>query len=152
ELEAFAAFGSDLDRASQAQLARGERMVELLKQPAYSPYPVERQVVSLWAGTTGELDDVPVADIRRFEAEFLDFVDHQHEDIVRVIRETGKLSDDAIEQLKKAIGAFKGQFQTAEGKPLKEEAAEAMDAGEVGQEKVTRYQQRPPAPAGSGQG
>jgi F-type H+-transporting ATPase subunit alpha len=152
ELEAFAAFGSDLDRASQAQLARGARMVELLKQPAYSPFPVERQVVSLWAGTTGELDDVPVADIRRFEAEFLDFVEHEHEDILKVIRETGALGDDTVEQLRKAIGALKSRFQTAEGKPLKEAEAEAMDAGEVGQEKVTRYQQRPPASAAGKQG
>ena len=67
ELEAFAAFGSDLDKASKAQLARGARLVELLKQPQYSPFPVERQVVSIWAGTTGQLDDVPVEDIRRFE-------------------------------------------------------------------------------------
>jgi F-type H+-transporting ATPase subunit alpha len=146
ELEAFAAFGSDLDRASQAQLARGARMVELLKQPAYSPYPVERQVVSVWAGTTGELDDVPVGDIRRFETEFLDYLTHQQEDILNVIRETGQLGDDTVEQLKKAIGAFKRQFQTAEGKPLvREDEPEAMEADEVGQEKVTRYQQQRPS-------
>ncbi len=72
DLEAFAAFASDLDAASRAQLDRGERLVELLKQPQYSPFPVERQVVSIWAGTGGHLDDVPVADIRRFETEFLD--------------------------------------------------------------------------------
>ena len=68
ELEAFAAFASDLDRASRAQLERGARLVELLKQPNYSPYPVEEQVVSVWAGTEGKLDDIPVGDIRRFEA------------------------------------------------------------------------------------
>ena len=78
ELEAFAAFGSDLDTASKAQLERGARLVELLKQPQYAPFPVERQVVSIWAGTTGSLDDVPVADIRRFEAEFLDYVGREH--------------------------------------------------------------------------
>src|SRR5512147_2516934 len=72
ELEAFAAFGSDLDKASKDQLERGARLVELLKQPQYSPMPIERQVVSLWAGTTGNLDEVPVEDVRRFEAEFLD--------------------------------------------------------------------------------
>jgi F-type H+-transporting ATPase subunit alpha len=154
ELEAFAAFGSDLDKASQDQLARGARMVELLKQPAYSPFPVQRQVVSLWAGTTGELDDVPVNDIRRFEAEFLDFVDSEHRAVLDVIRETGKLEDDTAEQLKKAIAAFKRQFQTAEGKSLAKEAEpDAMDAEDVGQEKVTRYQQRPPAQQrGSGAG
>src|SRR6266542_5375956 len=85
ELEAFAAFGSDLDKASQDQLARGARMVELLKQPQYSPYPVERQVVSLWAGITGELDIVPVPDIRRFEAEFLDYVGREHRGIYDAI-------------------------------------------------------------------
>jgi F-type H+-transporting ATPase subunit alpha len=154
ELEAFAAFGSDLDKASQDQLARGARMVELLKQPAYSPFPVQRQVVSLWAGATGELDDVPVNEIRRFEAEFLDFVEHEHSDILDVIRDTGTLSDDATEQLKKAIATFKGQFQTADGQPLiKEAEPEPMDAQDVGRETVTRYQRpaaqpRPPADAG----
>jgi F-type H+-transporting ATPase subunit alpha len=150
ELEAFAAFGSDLDKASQDQLARGARMVELLKQPAYSPYPVQRQVVSLWAGISGELDDVPVNDIRRFEAEFLDHIDHEHRDLLDVIRETGALNDDTVDQLKKAITAFKRQFQTADGTPLVKEAeAEAMDANEVGQETVTRYQRsRPQPPAG----
>ncbi len=77
ELEAFAAFGSDLDAASKAQLERGRRMVELLKQGQYAPYPVEDQVVSIWAGTNGKLDDVPVADIRRFERELLDYLDRE---------------------------------------------------------------------------
>src|SRR5205823_7111156 len=76
ELEAFAAFGSDLDKASQDQLARGARMVELLKQPASSPFSTDREVVSIWAGTTGKLDDVDVADIRPFEKAFLDYVAH----------------------------------------------------------------------------
>jgi F-type H+/Na+-transporting ATPase subunit alpha len=146
ELEAFAAFGSDLDKASQDQLARGARMVELLKQPAYSPFPVSRQVVSVWAGTTGELDIVPVADIRRFETEFLDHLDHEHEGILSGIAQTGQLGDDQADELKRAMDSFKRQFQTAEGKSLaREEDFEAMDSGEVGQEKVTRYQQRPPA-------
>src|SRR5207237_1226069 len=79
ELEAFAAFGSDLDKASKAQLERGARLVELLKQPQYAPFSVERQVVSVWAGTTGQLDDVDVADVRRFETDFLDFVGREHE-------------------------------------------------------------------------
>ena len=81
ELEAFSAFGSDLDKASKAQLERGARLVELLKQPQYTPYPVERQVVSIWAGTSGALDDVPVADVSKFEREFLDYVGHQHKGI-----------------------------------------------------------------------
>src|SRR5437016_7738198 len=88
ELESFAAFGSDLDKASQDQLARGARLVELLKQPQYSPYRVERQVVSIWAGTSGELDVVPVPDIRRFEAEFLDYVAREHKGIYDAILQT----------------------------------------------------------------
>ena len=83
ELEAFSAFGSDLDRASKRQLERGARLVELLKQPQFSPFPVERQVVSIWAGTTGNLDDIPVADIHRFEA---DFLDHLGRDTARDLR------------------------------------------------------------------
>jgi F-type H+-transporting ATPase subunit alpha len=147
ELEAFSAFGSDLDKASQDQLARGARLVELLKQPQYSPFPVEHEVVSIWAGTTGELDIVPVGDIRRFEREFLEFVGREHRGIYDAILQTGKLEDDTVEQLKQAIGAFKTQFQTSSGEALvvNEPAAEAMDAGEVGQETVKRY--RPPRPA-----
>jgi F-type H+/Na+-transporting ATPase subunit alpha len=151
ELEAFAAFGSDLDKASQDQLARGARLVELLKQPAYSPFPVARQVASVWAGTTGELDVVPVADIRRFETEFLEFLDREHEGILSGIAQSGQLGDDQVDELKRAMDAFKRQFQTSEGKPLAREGEyEAMDSDEVGQEKVTRYQQRPPAPAQGG--
>ena len=147
ELEAFSAFGSDLDKASQDQLARGARLVELLKQPQYSPFPVEHEVVSIWAGTTGELDDVPVADIRKFEREFLDYVGREHRGIYDAILQTRKLDDDTIEALKKAIAAFKREFQTSDGKSLvvNEAEAEAMQAGDVGQEKVTRYKQPRPA-------
>src|SRR5918995_2794565 len=145
DLEAFAAFGSDLDKASQDQLARGARLVELLKQPQYSPYPVEREVVSIWAGTTGELDVVPVSDIRRFEAEFLDHIGREQPGIYDAILQTGRLEDETVERLKAAIAEFKQQFQTLEGQPLVKEAeAEAMDAAEVGQEKVTRYQRTKP--------
>ena len=98
ELEAFSAFGSDLDKASQDQLARGARLVELLKQPQYSPFPVEHEVVSIWAGTTGELDIVPVADIRRFEREFLDYVGREHKGIYDAILQTGKLEQDTVER------------------------------------------------------
>jgi F-type H+/Na+-transporting ATPase subunit alpha len=149
ELEAFSAFGSDLDKASQDQLARGARLVELLKQPQYSPYPVEQEVVSIWAGTSGELDVVPVADIRKFEREFLDYVGREHRGIYDAILQTGKLEDDTVEALKKAITAFKKEFQTSEGEPLviNEPDVEALDADEVGREKVTRY--RPPQPSKS---
>jgi len=154
ELEAFSAFGSDLDPASKAQLARGERLVELLKQPQYSPFPVEREVVSLWAGTTGELDVVPVADIRRFESEFLDYVAREHKGIYDTIVESGKLEDDTVEELKKAIEAFKKQFQTGSGDDLKlnEPDAEAMDADEVGQEKVKKYTKKDSAEKKPAQG
>jgi F-type H+-transporting ATPase subunit alpha len=140
DLEAFAAFGSDLDKASQDQLARGARLVELLKQPQYSPFPVERQVVSLWAGTSGELDIVPIPEIRRFETEFLDYVGREHKGIYDAILQTGKLEDETIEQLKKVIKEFKKQFQTSAGEPLiKEAEPKPMEADEVGREKVTRY-------------
>src|SRR5881275_3223015 len=111
ELEAFSAFGSDLDKASKAQLERGARLVELLKQPQYGPFSVERQVVSMWAGTSGELDDVPVQDIRRFEAEFLDFLGSKHQGIFDAITSTGKLEDSTIEQLEQAIAEFSKSFQ-----------------------------------------
>jgi F-type H+/Na+-transporting ATPase subunit alpha len=118
ELEAFAAFGSDLDAASKAQLERGSRLVELLKQGQYQPQSMEREAVSVWAGTSGNLDDVPVEDIRRFDAEFLDHVDRNHGAIYETIRSTTDLSDDSISQLEAAIGAFKKQFRTAAGNSL----------------------------------
>jgi len=150
ELEAFSAFGSDLDQASQDQLARGSRLVELLKQPQYSPFPVERQVVSIWAGTSGELDVVPVSEIRKFEREFLDYVGHNHAGIYDAILQTGKLEDDTVEALKRAMDQFKHQYQTSEGKQLivNEPEVEAMEADEVGQEKVTRYRQPQVSAAG----
>ncbi|HJW21452.1 MAG TPA: F0F1 ATP synthase subunit alpha [Candidatus Limnocylindrales bacterium] len=144
ELEAFAAFGSDLDKASKDQLERGARLVELLKQPQYSPMPIERQVVSLWAGTTGNLDEVPVEDIRRFEAEFLDYVGRDQPEIYDAILGTGDLSDDTVAVLQKAIDTFKTQFQTSSGQPLVNEApVPPMDRGDVGQEKITRHRRTP---------
>ena len=116
ELEAFAAFGSDLDAASKAQLERGARMVELLKQGQYSPYSVERMAVSIWAGTTGKMDSIPVADIRRFEAEFLDYISHSHASIFEVISSTRELSDDTVAVLEKAVESFKAQFSASAGK------------------------------------
>jgi F-type H+-transporting ATPase subunit alpha len=115
ELEAFAAFGSDLDAASKAQLERGARLVELLKQPQYQPQAMEREVVSVWAGTTGQLDDVPVEDIRRFDAEFLAYVDRSAPGIMAGIRDTTDLSDDAVSELERSITEFKKQFTTSAG-------------------------------------
>jgi len=142
ELEAFSAFGSDLDKASRAQLDRGARLVELLKQAQFAPFPVERQVVSVWAGTSGQLDDVPVQDIRKFEREFLDHVAHRHGGVYEGIVGTGQLSEAAIEELEKAIADFKKTFETHEGKPI-DTAADAMDEDERGQEKVTAHRKAP---------
>ncbi|MCH2429253.1 MAG: F0F1 ATP synthase subunit alpha [Acidimicrobiales bacterium] len=108
ELESFAAFGSDLDAVSQAQLDRGYRLTELLKQGLNSPLLVEEQVVSIWAGTRGHLDGVDVSDVGRFEADLLDWFQTRHADVLAGIRETGKIDDeDAFEA---AIAAFAEQF------------------------------------------
>ncbi|MET8383901.1 F0F1 ATP synthase subunit alpha [Streptosporangium canum] len=140
DLEAFASFASDLDAASKAQLERGQRLVELLKQPQYSPFPVEKEVVSIWAGTTGELDDVPVEDIRRFETDFLDYLSRESKGIFDSIRETKELSDDTVTALKDAITEFKKSFETSSGELLvNEEPVAALAAGEVGQEKITKH-------------
>ena len=136
ELEAFAAFGSDLDAASKAQLERGARMVELLKQGQYSPYSLERQVVSIWAGTTGKLDSVAVADIRRFESELLDFIGREHKDVFNVISETRELSDDTVAALEKIVATFKTMFKPSVAPAVQDTDAEALD--EVGQETITR--------------
>src|SRR3954469_20491195 len=156
ELEAFSAFGSDLDKASKAQLERGARLVELLKQPQYTPYSVERQVVSMWAGTSGQLDDVPVQDVRRFERDFLEYVAHQHKGVFETIVQSGQLSDDTIESLKSAISDFKKQFETASGDPIgeKEHPAKPMEEGEEGQETVQakKKSKKKPKPAEQQQG
>jgi F-type H+/Na+-transporting ATPase subunit alpha len=144
ELEAFAAFGSDLDKASKAQLDRGARLVELLKQPQSSPFPIEREVVSIWAGTTGALDDVPVADIRRFERELHDYIQHNNKQIFDTILETGQLPDDTVEELNKAVTEVKQQFRTSEQVAAEEDEAEAMNADDVGQHTVTRVRPAPP--------
>jgi F-type H+-transporting ATPase subunit alpha len=139
DLEAFASFASDLDAASLAQLERGARLVELLKQPQHSPYPVEKEVIAVWMGTTGQLDDVPLGDVRRFESEFLDFLSRGYSGLLDGIRETGQLDDDTLTALKDAITEFKKNFQLSTGELLLEdEPAEALDEGEVEQEKITR--------------
>jgi F-type H+-transporting ATPase subunit alpha len=138
ELEAFASFSSDLDASSRATLDRGQRLVELLKQGQYSPYPVEREVVSIWLGTTGRLDQVPVPEVRRFEREFLDFVGRNYNGVYDEIRTSKQLGDDAVSSLEKAVEDFYGQFTTSDGESLRvnEPEAEAMDASERGQETV----------------
>jgi F-type H+/Na+-transporting ATPase subunit alpha len=146
DLEAFAAFASDLDAASRAQLDRGARLVELLKQPQYSPFPVEDQVVSLWAGTTGQLDDVPVEDIRRFEAEFIDYLRRSYGGLMTAIRETKDLTDDNVATLKEATDRFRRTFEVTGGQLLvADEGVTALGDDEEKQEAVVRY--APPAPA-----
>ena len=109
-MEAFAMFASDLDPASRAQLAKGARLVELLKQKSASPFPIEEQVVSIWAGTTGQLDSIKVEDVRTFEAEFLDYLRREKKGLLDGIRETGKFDDDSRSGLEEAVKAFKVQF------------------------------------------
>jgi F-type H+-transporting ATPase subunit alpha len=138
ELEAFAAFGAEnLDATSRRQLERGARLTELLKQPQYTPMPVEEQVVSIFLGTRGHLDEVPVVDVRRFEAEFLAFIRHHHPGILEGIRETKEFSDDTEQQVVAAVAEFKKQFTTSEGTTLGQEAeAEAMDEEDVERESI----------------
>src|SRR6266851_1210592 len=141
DLEAFASFASDLDAASRAQLDRGARLVELLKQGQYRPYPVERQVVSIWAGTTGMLDDVPVEDVGRFEREFLDYIQRERPGIYDSIRETRQLSDDTASALKEAIEDFRKGFTVSGGELLliEEEPAEPIAESEIEQDTVKKY-------------
>jgi F-type H+-transporting ATPase subunit alpha len=112
-LAAFAQFGSDLDKASQAQLNRGQRLVELLKQDQYSPLPVEKQVISIYAGVNGHLDDLPVNDVRRFEAELISFVENTQGDLLQSIRDKKELSNEIKQGLDSVIKEFKQRF-TAE--------------------------------------
>ena len=137
ELEAFAAFGSDLDAASKAQLERGARMVELLKQGQYSPFSVAQEVASIWAGTTGKLDKIPVADIRRFEAEFLEFLARDRKAVIDVIESTKELTDDTVAALTEAITAFTDRFVSSEAKALEEKAADALTGENT--EQITRF-------------
>ena len=141
ELEAFAAFASDLDAASRAQLDRGARLVELLKQGQYAPYPVEEQVASLWAGGNGYLDDVPVEDVGRFETDFLEYLRRDHGGILQTIRESRDLADDTVTALKDAIEDFRKGFETSSGELLsgEDEPAEALEHED--QEKIAKRRQ-----------
>ena len=129
-MQAFAMFASDLDAATRAQLTRGERLMELLKQPQYTPYPVAEQVASVWAGTKGYLDDLDVADVLPFEAAFLDHL-RRNTDILDTIESTGQLTDETEEALVKAVEAFRRTFASGEqilgaqvAEPEEEPAAE----------------------------
>jgi F-type H+-transporting ATPase subunit alpha len=136
-LEAFAMFASDLDAASRQQLARGARLMELLKQPQYSPFPVEEQTVSVWAGTSGKLDEVPVEDILRFEAELLEHL-RRNTTILTTIRETNKLEDDTVAELEKEVTKFKKSFATKAGASLSSNTSEVLEEEDVNQEKIVK--------------
>ncbi|MGN7189756.1 MULTISPECIES: F0F1 ATP synthase subunit alpha [unclassified Curtobacterium] len=136
-LEAFAMFASDLDQASRRQLDRGARLTELLKQPQYSPYPVEEQVVSIWAGTNGKLDEVPVSDVLRFESELLEHL-RRNSDVLTTLRETNQLSDDTVAAMEREIDAFTKGFQTSDGKTLGSEQFDAAQAEDVDQEQIVK--------------
>jgi F-type H+-transporting ATPase subunit alpha len=128
ELEAFAQFGSDLDAATQKQLARGARLVEVLKQPQYAPMPMEYQVMSIYAATNGHLDDVPVARIRAFEHEFHEYLRVRRADLGQAIRTTGKLEEGTIAQLVEAIKDFKQTFEAASSEPAAAARAQPVPA------------------------
>ncbi len=139
ELEAFAAFGSDLDAASKAQLARGARLVELLKQQQYAPQSMEREVVSVWGGTTGQLDEVPIEDIRRFDSEFLSFIERSKPEILDAIRTTTDLSGDTVTVLETAMAEFKRQFSTSAGTLLvNDEPVAALDEDTIDPTQIKR--------------
>jgi len=144
ELEAFAAFASDLDETSKAQLERGARLVELLKQPQYSPLSVEQEVVAIFLGTKGHLDSVPVADVARFETEFLEHVAGSNGEVLNEIRDSKKLSEETEEKLAEIVGDFKKGFATSDGSSVVPDAhVEAMEEEDVEKESV---QVRKPAP------
>jgi F-type H+-transporting ATPase subunit alpha len=114
ELEAFAKFGSDLDKATQRTLSKGARLVELLKQGQYSPIPVERQVISIFLATNGYLDPVPVADVKRYEKEVLEFIEVKYNKIFEAIKKEKQLSDETVKEIKKAADEFSNVFKKSE--------------------------------------
>jgi F-type H+-transporting ATPase subunit alpha len=120
ELAAFAQFGADqLDKVTQAQLGRGQRLTEILKQDQYLPLPVEKQVLSLFIATSGYLDNIPVPDVRRFEKEFLQFVETSHPGVLKSIAEKKALDDGIKGEIKKAADSFKERFTTSQAAAAK---------------------------------
>src|SRR5271169_5882154 len=145
DLEAFASFASDLDPTSRAQLDRGARLVELLKQPQNQPVPVEEQVVAIFLGTGGHLDSVPTEDVRRFETECLDHVRASEESISSAIRESQKLTEETENKLTESVKKFKKGFAaTGGGSVVPDEHVEALDEGELGKEAVQVHKPAPP--------
>jgi F-type H+-transporting ATPase subunit alpha len=140
-MEAFAMFASDLDAASRQQLDRGSRLMALLKQPQYSPYPLAQMTVSLYLGTSGKLDPVPTGDVLRFEQEFLDFMGRQHSDVLDGIRESRTFGDDTEEKVNSAYDEFLDQFETSEGQSIKpgtEAKADPVTDEELEQEQIVK--------------
>jgi F-type H+-transporting ATPase subunit alpha len=138
DMQAFAMFASDLDETSRRQLDRGVRVTELLRQPQYSPYPVEEQVLSVWAGLQGLLDDVPVEDVLRFERELLDYL-RQKSDVLATISQTKLFPAEVQDKAKAGIAAFKEQFRTAAGQTLVESAAQPINRrDDIDQEQLQR--------------
>jgi len=113
ELEAFAQFGSDLDKATQRQLNRGRRLVEILKQPQYQPMPAEKQVMILFAGTFGYLDEVPIESVSEYEKQMLEFMSAKHPEILKEIKEKAIINEALEDKMKKALEQFKEMFQPA---------------------------------------
>ncbi|HEX4392351.1 MAG TPA: F0F1 ATP synthase subunit alpha [Mycobacterium sp.] len=145
ELESFAAFASDLDATSKAQLDRGARLVELLKQPQYQPSPVEEQVISIFLGTDGHLDSVPAEDVHRFETEFLDHIRGAKDGILSDIKKSQKLSEETEKKLVDAINEFKKGFAaTGGGSVVRDEHVQALDEDEVAKEAVQVHKPAPP--------
>ena len=156
DLEAFALFASDLDKASRQQLDRGARLVELLKQTQFSPMPVYKQVASIWAASNGFLDPIPVVDVKRFESEMLTYIELNNADVFNTIRDTGELSSDTEAKLRSAIEAFAKTFAPTPGKTG---AVESGAEGDVDPEQEAIKRKRPPTadefskragPAGAG--
>ena len=112
ELEAFSQLGTELDAATQRQLDRGERMVELLKQPQYRPYPVEDQVLSIFAGSKGVLDDLPVAKVSEFEGALLEHMRNEFPEVMTEIVETGVISEELAETILEVMNNFKSRFKS----------------------------------------
>ena len=139
DMQAFAMFASDLDAASRQQLTRGARLMELLKQGQYAPFPVEDQVVSIWAGTNGYLDDVPVEDVRKFEGQFLEHLRHKSS-VLTTLAETNLLEDSTVDELKKQIDDFKQGFfgEGHDGLVAGHEEYSALSEDEVDQEKIVK--------------
>ena len=137
-MEAFAMFASDLDDASKQQLTRGARLTELLRQPQYSPYSVEDQVASIWAGTNGYLDDIEVSDVLRFEKEYINYL-RRHGNALKNIAETGKLESDTVAELKASVEAVKRDFRSQGSSHLVEaghEEHKPVSDSEVSQETI----------------